>query len=866
MKIKNLLFVLVTVIGLLGTGKAVAIEPGTLSEICNWPFTPNGVNNVPVAPSTAGFVLFTWETLPNGTVEIRIAPHPDNAGTSTPYACYRGDNGLATGGFSLGGGLIFANYFSKSLSSDKKAVILTPTQTVPEGTIINFSGQCEYKTDNESVTGNGNDFYPSVTFPAYTYGTNCTGVYVTKLSSPTNVAVSASNILTFNEVTNATGYVATVTINSIVIKTLNISGSGEVISAPLNGNASVTVVASDNTGTYANSDASAPASWTVNNSDQTDLPVSIYCGTTITGAVGSANFSVETKENGDIWVTINGDTYRDNGVQTSAFTIAGITGTNILDKVSAATANPNVFRPKTGITIPKGTLISYNGTIEWTTLGGYGTKQFFTNYIYGTSCSDSEKPVVVAADIVGDSKAWGINVSVNATDNIGVTQIKLVDNVKGYMQTLSALTQNGTATYLFNGLQGGTTYNFSIIAVDLAGNESDPKTLSAYTTLAMPNIILSSNNLLFTPTNGTQKVTLSGANIPSDVILTAPSGYSISPTTISPVEGIIADTELTIKWINGLGNNIIIDTDGLEHPVAISLTSDSKFSNYCNYVITQGGGATLTTPALLNISINEAKTVLTYKIAPYDVTGDATWNGGALNAARILVDGVAANPLRTQVDSHTIMLTFGQPLADNAVISYTSGATLIWTTTGYTNYGNNGNCYIDAWSKTYTIGAANCDCTPQIVTPEGNEEGVLNASDVKATSVKVLVDVVEGTYPIKQIKFVKSGARSTADDDVQIFDKSTDNWYTLAGLTADTNYAFDIYAIDSMDNESSAGQVVFKTSTATGITAPVIASKLINTQYYTIDGREVNAPTTGLYIVKKTYSDNSVKTEKVFVK
>ncbi len=766
MKQKNLLMALVMVMGLFWGNNVNAIAPGTLSEVCGWEFKPNGTANVPAAPSTAGFVLFTWETLTNGNVEIRIAPHPDNAETATPYGCYRGSNGLATGGFSLGGGLTFANYFTKSLSSDKKRVILTPTQVVPEGTIIKFNGMCEYKTNNENTTDNGNDFYPNITFPDYTYGTNCTGVYVTKLAVPTNVSVNASNVLTFTEVANATGYVVTITINSVVIKTLNIVGSGEVISAPLNGNASVAVVASDNTGTYANSDMSTPVSWTVTNPDQPNLPVSVYCGTTITGNVGSANFSVETQVNGDIWVTINGDTYRGNGVQVGGFTVAGISGANVLDKVSTATANPQVFRPKTGITIPKGTLISYNGTIEWTAGGGYGTKQFFTNYVYGTSCSDSEKPVIASANITGDNKAWGVSVSINATDNIGVTQIKLVDVANSYEKIIPSTTQNGTATYLFNGLQGSATYNFSVIAIDLAGNESTAFALPAYTTLAMPNIVLSSNSLSFTPTTGTQKITLSGTNISSDLTLTAPFGYTISPSTISPVGGTIADTELTVEWITGLGNNIVITGSGLEHPTTISLTSGAEFSEYCSYVITQGGGAQLTTPALLNISLSADKTVLTYKIAPYDITGNATWNGGSLGANKFLLNGVAANPTRTSVDSHTITLTFGSPLANGDVISYTAGATLIWTTTGYTNYGNNGNCYIDGWNKTYTVGAANCDCV----------------------------------------------------------------------------------------------------DTPTRIITPVTGKDLLKVQYFTIDGREVANPASGLYIVKKIYDDNSVKTEKMFVK
>jgi hypothetical protein len=90
------------------------------------------------------------------------------------------------------------------------------------------------------------------------------------------------------------------------------------------------------------------------------------------------------------------------------------------------------------------------------------------------------------------------------------------------------------------------------------------------------------------------------------------------------------------------------------------LSYSGRFSNFCSYVITQGGGIPLITPALLNISLNSEKTILTYKIAPFDITGDATWNGNSLASSVILLNGVSALPVRAQPDSHTITFTFSQ--------------------------------------------------------------------------------------------------------------------------------------------------------------------------------------------------------------
>jgi len=60
--------------------------------------------------------------------------------------------------------------------------------------------------------------------------------------------------------------------------------------------------------------------------------------------------------------------------------------------------------------------------------------------------------------------------------------------------------------------------------------------------------------------------------------------------------------------------------------------------------------------------------------------------------------------------------------------------------------------------------------------------------------------------------------------------------------------------------------IYFYKEDTSGINPTFADQEAINTQYFTIDGRQVSNPVFGLYIVKKTYKDNSVKVEKVFVK
>ena len=51
-----------------------------------------------------------------------------------------------------------------------------------------------------------------------------------------------------------------------------------------------------------------------------------------------------------------------------------------------------------------------------------------------------------------------------------------------------------------------------------------------------------------------------------------------------------------------------------------------------------------------------------------------------------------------------------------------------------------------------------------------------------------------------------------------------------------------------------------------GLKTPAVAKEVAKKQFFTIDGRAVAAPTSGIYIVKKIFTDGSIGTEKVLVK
>ena len=248
-----------------------------VSEYCDWTYTSD-------ATADDKNVLFTWETLPNGNVVISIAP-----GEGTDAATFRGANGLAPDGFKVNGNANTGNaYFQHSLNTEKTQITLVPQQNIPEGAQITHNALMEWLT-----TGSNNEYTFTAPFTTpYTYGSNCSGVYVTKLATPTNVAVDASNVLTFTEAPNANTYIVAIKFGAATLKTLNVTGSGETLSLPFSGNFDVTVTASDNTATYANSDASAPYAWIL---AVADAPAgnSVFCETVLgNGAI----ISIETAD------------------------------------------------------------------------------------------------------------------------------------------------------------------------------------------------------------------------------------------------------------------------------------------------------------------------------------------------------------------------------------------------------------------------------------------------------------------------------------------------------------------------------------------------------------------------------------------
>ena len=114
---------------------------------------------------------------------------------------------------------------------------------------------------------------------------------------------------------------------------------------------------------------------------------------------------------------------------------------------------------------------NYSFTILWSNVADGGRWQIgLENIAPTTLCSapsDEEAPVMVSASLVSVTHNSAV-LSVSATDNDAVADYHVVDATNNYDETIAPVGDKITLT----DLTPSTTYNFTVTAVDLAGNES----------------------------------------------------------------------------------------------------------------------------------------------------------------------------------------------------------------------------------------------------------------------------------------------------------------------------------------------------------------------------------------------------------
>jgi hypothetical protein len=293
-----------------------------------------------------------------------------------------------------------AVYTLKLKDATKKPVV---------GETIQFKGTYQWKT----ATG-GNAYAENVIF-TYTYGSACAG-----LDAPTNVSVDANGVLTFDAVTGANNYVATIYSNNYPVAIYNGITSGITLSyqAIVSGTYNVTVYAQGEGAL--DSDESVPFAWVLTGTPWTPEK-STVCGVQYATDTYEGNpYLVEDSymeismytRNDSIIVAIlpvldlDLVTFRTNdALGIASFTTYGAPLSNYFTTNSKDGEMYYVLAPKAGVSLPHGTVITYNGTLKWATLANpnsYKNNVTFT-YVYGSACEEVNNDPTGIGEVQGNN-------------------------------------------------------------------------------------------------------------------------------------------------------------------------------------------------------------------------------------------------------------------------------------------------------------------------------------------------------------------------------------------------------------------------------------------------------------------------------
>lgn len=359
------------------------------------------------------YATLTWETNEDGDVVITIGDGPGETNTA-----FR-SNGLGNdlSGFTVLSGAGFAtsepasDYFNRVYSGDGgKTYILQKKGgvTLPSPAKIHFQGKpFEWKCTEE---GNA---YTNPTFE-YTYGKICS-----QLDAPTNVAINANNILTFDAVTGADSYMAYVSLGGVEKYSQAVASGDELTFVPLiSGDYTVNVIASG--AGKVDSDPSADYVWQLEAAPIV-LGNSEYCEKNMSSGNTLAAFTWQTDGSGNIVITISEvlDGANDPAhFRANAFKDGLKVGTskeNLSNYFNIPATIDNADHSQKTLTYTlkdpanapaPGEKIYYNGVVEYRTsenTDAWPTLQF--EYTYGTVCSGKSVSATVNNNTMGSAVA-----------------------------------------------------------------------------------------------------------------------------------------------------------------------------------------------------------------------------------------------------------------------------------------------------------------------------------------------------------------------------------------------------------------------------------------------------------------------------
>lgn len=329
---------------------------------------------------------FTWVTDENGNVNITIS---ETLGGVATASYFRG-HGIAANKITIGSGkdpiTTFFTHPGDIAGQQTLTLTLTDPANAPApGTKIYIDNQIiEYATSKD---GNA---WPYLSFE-YTYGGICNG-----LDAPQNVALSADSVITFDAVTGAEKYTASVYLNGVLKYEQEVVSGGVLHFFPLKtATYQVNVIASADG--KSDSDPSADADWTLTKRDIT-LGNSEYCEHVVGSGNTEAAITWVTNTEGSIIITLTetlggaeGDThFRNPGMNLTKFKV-GYAREDASVYFNHACSNGTTVTlslKDANIAPAEGEKIYFDGYLEYNTSKQTGMWPAIPfEYTYGTVCS-----------------------------------------------------------------------------------------------------------------------------------------------------------------------------------------------------------------------------------------------------------------------------------------------------------------------------------------------------------------------------------------------------------------------------------------------------------------------------------------------
>jgi chitodextrinase len=440
-----------------------------------------------------------------------------------------------------------------------------------------------------------------------------------------------------------------------------------------------------------------------------------------------------------------------------------------------------------------------------------------------------------------------INLTWNAaTDNVGVAGYRV------YRAGTLIVTLGNVTTYQNTGLSPSTTYSYTVLALDIAGNASAQSTAASATTPATTDTTapssptglvataVSSAQINLSWTASTDNLGVTGYRIYRNGS-TTPIGTTSGSVTSYQNSSLTASTtySYTVRAVDAAGNVSALsssvsattlstpDTTAPSIPTGLTATAASTSQinlswtastdnvGVTGYRIYRNGGLAPIATTAGNVTTYQntglsASTSYSYRVQAIDAAGNASAQSAQASATTLAAPDTTAPSMPTglvanAVSTSQINLSWTASSDNVGVTGYQvyRAGTLIATLGNVTSYQNTGLTASTAYS--YTVRAL--DAAGNVSPASASASATTQATNNTAT---LTWDAV--TYPTLSGYRVYYGTSpgnylQSAGQGINVGNVTT---YPVTGLSSGTRYYFAVTAFDSSGNESGFSNEVFK--------------------------------------------------------